>query len=434
MHFNPELIRSYSPDDETYKRAEKIADLHKWSVAASTDNLIWGEISGSASEAYSTMICIEPLLMCCNCPVKAQTCKHSLALLILFARNELSNQTVPDKIQRWVNNNISSVESKLPNEDDSKSFNKDKRSFERLELMRSGIEDLERWLYDVMAQGLANVAFSNQLFWENAAARFKDSKLSRISYGIREIADELSSKTINYNIIAQKIGEIALLVQVFKNIEKLEFEQQEELLNQIGRLLRKNDVIESGKKLNDIWQVCGKSEHYNLDGLLERKVWLQGKKSGTSALLLDYLFQGDFDIKFNVGDTFESDLYFYPSIFYQRALLNSNEIKLVASAYDFKVFNNFESYLSSFAKKVKVNPWFSIDQAFVENLRPTILQDKVLLYDEKLSYLPIVKLSDKRLYKLLSISGGQPMTLSIAYSITGVEVLAYVQDNSIYAL
>jgi hypothetical protein len=74
MHFNPELIRSYSPDDETYKRAEKIADLHKWLVAASSANLIWGEISGSASEAYSTMICIEPLLMSCNCPVKSITC------------------------------------------------------------------------------------------------------------------------------------------------------------------------------------------------------------------------------------------------------------------------------------------------------------------------------------------------------------------------
>jgi hypothetical protein len=434
MQFSPETLRAIAPDEETLNRAIKISDVNKWSDAACSDKLAWGAISGSSVEDYFVMLCVEPLDFSCDCPVKIQPCKHSLALFNLYLTSELSKAEIPDKVAFWAQKRLKTQDSLSSiAADDLKIATKEKRNNERLELMRAGVEDLEKWLYDLYAQGLANLSYSNQAFWENSAARFKDSKLGRVAFTVREIADELSCRATDYKDIAIKIAELSLMVQAFKNIDRLENQQQEELLNQLGRLVRKSDVIENNNSIKDIWTVCGCNEQFNLDGLLERKVWLHGEKNGQNALILDFLFQGDFELKFNIGDTFESELYFYPGTVLQRALINATEISLLESHVQFHSFKNFNEFLNSFAKKLKMNPWLNFDQGIIENLRPVVIADKAYLCDQNRSYMPICNLSANKLFKLLAISGTDVLTLSLEYSNRGVQLLGWVRGNSICA-
>jgi len=435
MLINSETIRTLAPDDDTLKRAERISDVNKWAVAAFANNLLWGKISGSGAEDYSVMICTEPLHFHCDCPVRVQPCKHSLALLTIYTNNVLTPEEIPSKVALWAEKKLGTKSSgDNQNIDFGKDTARDKRNKERLELMRLGVEDLEKWLFDLMAQGLANVAHANDTFWENSAARFKDSKLGRVAFTVREIADELSAKTTDYNDIAIKIGELSLLVSAFKNIEQLSNEMQEELLNQLGRLIRKNDVIEHGNSIKDFWIVTGQTEHFNLDGLLERRVWLQGKNSKQIACLLDFLFQGDFALKFNIGDTFESELYFYPGTTLQRALINNSEITVLEEQFQFQSFSNLEDFISAFSRKIKLNPWLTQDQAIVENLKLQVKSGKAYLCDEHMNCLPLINFSQNQLFKLLAIAATNPITLSIIYSNKGLEILAYLKGNTICAL
>ena len=435
MQLSPESIRSIAPDEDTLKRAEKISDINKWSKTGYSDKIAWGEISGSSAEDYKVMLCMEPIDFSCDCPLRVQPCKHSLALLNLYVNSKLAKSEVPDKVSIWAEKKIKNQNSpSAAAEEALKIATKEKRNNERFELMRAGVEDLEKWLYDLYAQGLANLAYFNQAFWENSAARFKDSKLGRVAYTIREIADELSGRTTDYKDIAIKIAELSLMVQAFKNIDRLENQQQEELLNQLGRLVRKSDVISNNNCIKDVWTVCGCNEQFNLDGLAERKVWLQGEKSGQNALILDFLFQGDFELKFNVGDTFETELYFYPGTLLQRALINTNEINLLETHVQFHSFKNFDDLLNSFSTKLKMNPWLNFDQAIIENIRPIIIADKAYLCDQNKSYVPIQNLSSNKLFKLLAISGTDVLTLSVEYSNRGIQVLGCIRGDSISAL
>jgi hypothetical protein len=436
MLFSPEKISALAPDEETIKRADKISDPVKWSTAAFADNIVWGNIKGSALEDYSVIISLEPLSFNCDCPVKLKVCKHSLALLMMYANSKLQSADMPEKVFAWAIKNIKNIQSDNPSktESSSESAIKEKKKNERLELMRSGIEDLERWLYDIMAQGLANVAHSNPRFWENSAARFKDSKLSKVAYTIREIADEFNYKVSDYHKIAIKIGELSLLVDTAKNIDNFTSINQEELLNQLGRLVRKNEVIAADHVIRDLWTVIGQSEQYTLDGLIERRVWLLGNKSLQVALILDFLFQGDFDLKFSVGESFESELYFYPSILWQRALVNSPEINFSRQHFKYESFKDYESFFEDYARKISINPWLAFEIGIIENLRIFIKSDKPYLADENLAFFPIRNISSNSLLKLLAISASEPMTYVVAYDNRAFEILSYIHEGSICAL
>jgi uncharacterized Zn finger protein len=436
MLFSPEKISALAPDEESLKRAEKISNKAKWSTAAFDGNFVWGSIKGSALEDYSVIISLEPLSFKCDCPVKVKACKHSLALLMMYAHSKLQFADMPEKVFAWAAKNIKNIQSDSPSktESSSESAIKEKKKNERLELMRSGLEDLEKWLYDLMAQGLANVAHSNPRFWENSAARFKDSKLSKVAYTIREIADEFNYKVSDYQKIAIKIGELSLLVNTAKNIDHLGAEEQEELLNQLGRLVRKQEVIAAENVMNDLWTVIGQSEQYNLDGLIERKVWLLGNKSLQVALLLDYLFQGDFELKFIVGESFESELYFYSSTIWQRALVNNTEINFSKQHLQYESFKDYEAFFESYARKISLNPWLAVETGIIENLRIVIKSDKPYLADQNLAFFPIRNISSNSLLKLLAISASEPMTYVVTYDNRAFEILSYIREGSICAL
>lgn len=436
MPFSPEKISALAPDEETLRRAEKISDTAKWSTAAFDGNFVWGSVKGSALEDYSVIISLEPLNFNCDCPVKVNACKHSLALLMMYANSKLLFADMPEKVFAWAAKNIIIIQSDNPSktESSSESAIKEKKKNERLELMRSGIEDLEKWLYDIMAQGLANVAHSNPRFWENSAARFKDSKLSKVAYTIREIADEFNYKVSDYQKIAIKIGELSLLVNTAKNIEHLGAVEQEELLNQLGRLVRKNEVIAADHVIIDLWTVIGQSEQYTLDGLIERRVWLLGNKSLQVALILDFLFQGDFDLKFTVGESFETGLYFYPSKLWQRALVNSPEINFSRQHLQFESFKDYEAFFESYARKISINPWLAVETGIIENLRIFIKSDKPYLADQNLAFFPIRNISSSSLLKLLAISASEPMTYVVTFDNRAFEILSYIHEGSICAL
>ena len=227
---------------------------------------------------------------------------------------------------------------------------------------------------------------------------------------------------------------MSLLVNTAKNIDHLGAVEQEELLNQLGRLVRKQEVIAAENVMNDLWTVIGQSEQYNLDGLIERKVWLLGNKSLQVALLLDYLFQGDFELKFIVGESFESELYFYSSTIWQRALVNSTEINFSKQHLQYESFKDYEAFFESYARKISLNPWLAVETGIIENLRIVIKSDKPYLADQNLAFFPIRNISSNSLLKLLAISASEPMTYVVTYDNRAFEILSYIREGSICAL
>src|SRR6185436_6423172 len=103
----------------------------------------------------------------CTCPSRKHPCKHGLALLLLWAEGggSVAEEARPaDFAAEWV-----------------------QRLAERLETMSAGIDEFERWLFDLVRQGLASARHQPFSFWDDAAARLVDAQMPGLADRVRAI-------------------------------------------------------------------------------------------------------------------------------------------------------------------------------------------------------------------------------------------------------
>ncbi len=285
---NIDKIKALCNDEKDIQRAIFLTEKHFWKKIETNRDEILAFFCGAAAEPYEVRIKSDKSFSC-SCNSRNTTCLHILALL--------SMDQYPIIYQ--------SKEAQLP----KKLFNKNSiNEQKRMSLFQNGILELEQWLIDLLFMGIAAV-ISDIQFWEEAARRFKDSKLSKISYAYREIADSIQGKEDVTLKVIKLIGELYLLVKSFKKLENLDNDFQEEILNSLGRVVKKSTILETTTPLADIWTVLGIVNEYTLDNLIERRVWLQGEKTKKIVLLNDFVF-GDaaFEQNFKIGSSYFGQL------------------------------------------------------------------------------------------------------------------------------
>jgi hypothetical protein len=441
MNLSKEEINALATDEQTALRGQKLANVNKWTVLGYKDNVLWGECPGSAADAYLVIADINGPTFSCSCPVRKLPCKHCMALMFM-RENELlpSTAELPEKVKKWAERNIKLATKEIKTvdkiNDTASAEAKEKRDVGRLQLMSNGVSDLKRWLSDTVSLGLANLAHDNKQFWENAAARFKDSKLSKVAYTVREIAEEFTVTVDNSEKIAIQFGEISLLVKAFEKIEHCDPIFKEELLNQLGRLLKKSDVIDNAQILKGDFFVFAIKETYNLDGLQERRVWLMHIETGKTALLQDFIFFGSssFEYNYRLGAVYEMEIYYYPATLQQRAVMFSINFK--DNPYDIASFGypDFEVLMTNLSALIQLNPWLKHDAMILNQVIPVFDKKERFIVDNLFRKIPLKKCSDKKMMKLLALSGGEPISISGEFDFNSFDVLAYIKEGRLIKL
>ena len=99
MSLSLSQIENIAPDQASLKAAAKLMKPGKWPLRGRDANsqLIWGECQGSGSNPYRVMADITDLGYKCTCPSRKFPCKHSLALMWMYAEGEgdFTEGTVP---------------------------------------------------------------------------------------------------------------------------------------------------------------------------------------------------------------------------------------------------------------------------------------------------------------------------------------------------
>jgi hypothetical protein len=431
-------INALAPDPETANRGKKLASLSKWQSVGSFEAALWGECKGSGAEPYFVMIDMEGPAYNCSCPVRQMPCKHAMGLFFLYAEKAVAeNPKLPAKVEEWMTKRSSKKEKfaapqvELIVNAEEKQKAKEKRVQERTELMSSGIEELDLWLKDLVRQGLANVGFANSKFWENAAAKFKDAKLSKVAYSIRELGENSAKSVDSSQETAMGIGELSLLVSAFRNLPQLDEDMQEEIFNTIGRIVKKSDVLERGTSVKDKWLVLAENETFSLDYIQERRVWLQGIESKKTAMIQDFLFPGanSYEQQFLVGSILDAELAFYPASFQQRAIIKYSSLFELQGA-DFVAefvaeFVDFSELMTAYANMLKINPWLRLASVSIADLIPfKDTKGNWFVMDRFKQILKLNNPSHDSLIKILSMSGGHPIAMIGEYNGSGLEVLS----------
>lgn len=295
----------------------------------------------------------------------------------------------------------------------------------RMAAMEAGVYELERWLMDIMEQGLATIEQLPSHHWDDFAASMVNAKLGGIARKIRLIKQQFSLENWPEKIMAE-LAELFLFTQAFQRFDTLSSAQQKELLTLGGVTIKKEEVLQQAG-VTDHWLVIG--QRFSTEEKLQvRRTWLLGEQSQNYALLLDFAWgnQG-FNDNWIVGSALHAEIVYYPAAYLQRALIKRFE----PSSEPFNGligFVDFSTFAQSYAQAVSANPWLYHFPCLLDQVIPVFDQQHFLLVDQNRDQLPLGA-KDLDGWKILAISTGHPIKVFGEWNGQFISLLSAVHDQ-----
>ena len=408
-----EQTAQYAPDPGTAARAARLATTRQWREPAGNGDFFWGECKSSGTIYYKVVIAmIEGRVKAfCNCPVRHQFCKHNLALLELFSLQP-DGFKVSDEGPEWVIEILEKLYDRAPRyrertETEEATLANQRRAAreKRLREMNAGLVELEDWLVDLMRGGVAQLSGREESYWQQLGARMVDAKLGGIGNRVRGLA-QLRTAADPHAAMLAELADIYLLVRGFRRLEELPPLLQQEMLNQAGLNIKKEEVLAlSGTE--DTWFCCGQNEGSRDEQLFWRRTWLYGEQSEQYALLLDFAYGNKpYEDAPRPGQVLKGEMIYYPSSYPQRALLRSPGF--VGEPVRLRPDANFTALSERFAATLEQNPWNNLLPAWLEQVLPLSKNSEYFLIDSERRQLKL-SCDERSWLRLLALSGGRPL-------------------------
>jgi len=408
-----EQVSQLAPDAASMKAAQGLATPAKWLLNAASDEALWGECKGSGANPYQVVVDLTATAFRCSCPSRKFPCKHALALMLLrVARPEgFAVDAPPEWAATWLEGRRKRTEAKQEKAEQAAKAPVDieaatRRAEKRLQRMREGAAELERWLQDQIKRGLAALAMEGAEPWRQLAARMVDAQAPGLAFRLKRLAPLMGQGTDWPRRVTAELGRLQLLLDAFRRLETLPPLVAADLLAALGLPEEKEAIRRDGERQRDRWQVLGQVLEEN-ERLWERRVWLHGQESGRHALLVDHSFgERRFDQGFLTGTTISAELAYTPGQAPLRALLLDAPQSLPPTP---PPTGDLEAELSAIADHLARNPWATH--------LPLTLRGDGLIRDGAAWRLrtpqgdPSLRLDAAAGWQLLALSGGGPLTL-----------------------
>ncbi|MET4105912.1 SWIM zinc finger family protein [Hymenobacter sp. UYP22] len=336
MTWTEEQARALITDPGTLKRGQELAAPAKWGNLGRTETAAWGECKGSGSKPYQTGIDLTAPAFKCSCPSRVFPCKHGAGLLLLLARQPqlLSGTTPPEWLQEWLDKRQQTQEKQVAKAVETAAVSaadqeaaeaaaaaaRQKREAQRQTRMQRGAQELETWLVDIVRAGLVATDQQPRNFWENQAARLVDNQLPGLATVVRELPTFRHQGADWPTRMLARLGELSLLVRAFQRLPELAEDARQEVLQQVGVTLKKEDVLATQPAVSDAWRVLDLTTTEE-DRLTVRRAWLRGRQTGRMALVVEFSFGGQpFATPLVPDGSYTGELTFYPGLQPLRAL------------------------------------------------------------------------------------------------------------------
>ena len=401
-------ITALAPNNLILERAKSLSSKASWEIKGSNGFFLWGECKSSGLRLYQVAIDFRNKKFRCNCQSPHNPCRHALALLF-FLQKHVDDMPMEETPPDWVMDLLTQPIPKIPTAEEQvlRKENQEKRFGKRLIEMQSGVEELELWLLDMIQHGLSEISHQDSDYWELFAAKMQDAKLGGIARRIRRMPILLREENWHERLL-EKISQLYLFVQSYKQFPSLPELIQEEILTVAGVNKKRTELLEQDG-VKDQWLVLSVNLEAE-DKLFSRKTYMLGSKSGQIALVLDYNYGiPKFDLNWQVGSAFEAELIFYPSPYPLRALVKkhlSSSAPLDAIAQ----YTDIETFAYAYAKAIASNPWLSSFPCLLANVHIVKKDQLLLLADSKGYSIPLL-MEGSAAWSLLAISVGQTFTV-----------------------
>jgi hypothetical protein len=234
---------------------------------ARSDGAIWGECKGSAAEPYRAEVDLGEPAFKCTCPSRKFPCKHSLALLMIFAGDNAAFAVSPQPpwVSEWLEKrgqaktkvkkqSQSEAEDTSPESLARREAGKAKRVQDRAANVSEGVAELELWLKDLIRNGLATAKTQPLKIWSGMAARMVDAQAPGIARRVGRLGDIIAGGDGWAEALTAEIGRLYLLLQAYKRIDSLPEPLRAEVRSAIGWTVKEEEVLQM-PGVSDTWQV-----------------------------------------------------------------------------------------------------------------------------------------------------------------------------------
>lgn len=412
MNLSEDQILALAPDESSKKSGKDLANPAKWVSKGVNDLALWGECQGSGSKPYQAQVDISNIAFKCSCPSRKFPCKHGLGLLLLYARQK-NNFPVTDS-PAWVNDWLNKRTEKQEKQITAKAAPVDeaaqaKRQQARQQKVESGMEEMERWIKDIVRNGIINIPEKDAAFFENIAKRMVDAQAPGLANMVRKMGD------INFyaegwqTLFTDQLLRIYLVLTGFKNRESLNEMLLQDIRSFIG-FTQNQEELKSQSGITDTWLVLAKQSEEQ-DAVTTEKYWLFGAQSRRYALVLQFIVRGQ-GLQYNLtaGMSIQAELVFFPSAVPLRAI-----IKQQMTASPGESFPGLENWTTVIEVETELNslqPFHDERPFVIQQLKP-IQQDNNWWLQDSNNRIMRIKDGFPAIWKLLSLSGGLSLNMAV---------------------
>jgi hypothetical protein len=341
-----EQVLALAPKPSTIVAAQPLAVPTRWATTGCDDRAVWGRCTGTGGEPYECVVHHVQVAMRCSCPSRVHPCKHSLALLMLWARGQVAQIERVDDVPRYAAgwlagrtqppdpphpsatdpaaaavgtagpNPATSADTAPPPPDRDPNATRD----DRIARMAAGLTELDRWLDDRLRTGLADPSLARYRTWDDLAARLVDAQVGGLANRVRRVAGAVGAHPQWHEQVLAELGALHLLAQGGRRLGSLEPTLADSVAVAIGWQVRQADVL-AGVPITDDWVVMGRGD-VREDRIEVRRVWLRGRSTGEWAMVLSFAaYRQSLDSSFEVGTAVRADVFRYPGAVGLRVLV-----------------------------------------------------------------------------------------------------------------
>jgi hypothetical protein len=413
-------IMALAPDPSSAKAGQSLASPRKWASLGWSERAAWGECQGSAREPYRTQVDLDEPAFRCSCPSRKFPCKHGLGLMLMLANQPAAfmQGAPPSWVAEWLAKRDQSAQQRTAKQErvvapaepgaQKQRVAAQARSVAAREAkVAAGVEELGRWLRDLVRQGLANAQGRPHSYWESVAARMVDAQAPGLARMVRDLAGVPDSGEGWQDRLLQRLARLHLLLEGYRRLDTLPPEEQAELRATVG-WTQSQDELMAGTGVRDRWLVLGQHVE-DEEHLRVLRTWLWATSAGRSALVLAFAAPGQpLDRSLVVGTALDAELVFFAGAYPLRALVKQRHGP--PSPLDNMPGDGIGVATQAYAAALARSPWIERFPLGLASVTPLRDGERWLVRDAEGLALPLAR-RFTRGWRLLALSGGRPLAL-----------------------
>jgi hypothetical protein len=433
LQFTEEQIFNLAPDEASKKAGRDLATASKWVSKGFTEEALWGECQGSGSKPYQTQIDLRNIAFKCSCPSRKFPCKHGLGLLLYKARqpNDFSISTMPAWVEDWINKRVekqTKQEEKVEKPVDEAA--RAKRQQVREQRVTDGIEEVQRWIKDIVRNGILNMPEKGYTWFEAIAKRMVDAQAPGVAGMIRSLGETNFYSEGWQSRFMDQLVSIYLVTKAFENSEGLSEELKQDVRNWIG-FTQNQEELKEQTGITDTWLVLAKQVSEN-DNITTERFWLYGTATKQFAVVLQFIVRGQGgQLTLMPGLYIQAELVFFPSVLPMRAIIKR---QIAAQAIPaLQPMSNWTAVAETETSYNSLLPVRSERPYLVSRLKTVFHNNQWWLQDTEMNLLQL-RNRQQTIWKLLAVSGGVALDMALIGREDSYEAVGVWQNGEYKAL